>query len=442
MSDLAPTHAIAPASAPPATGGHSGTARLLVKLAWRSLWRNKRRTQITLSSIGFGLSLAIFFGSLAEGTYEKAEHDATELLSGQLTVETPTYNDNPGPTLSLEGAPALREELARLPGVLRARSLVTAQGVASTGAGALGVALLGVDPALEVGHSPLQNKLVEGKMISADEPRGILVGRGLAERLRVQPGKKVVLTSTDVQGNVSSELFRVSGIFRLGSDELDTYLVQAQLPLVQKMLGLRADQVGQIGLFLAPGEDVPAQVRAEAQALLDRAHQGSLRVRSWEETVPALAAWMKVDRSSNNVTRMLIVFLVMFTILNTLLMSVLERGHEFAVLLALGTPRRQLQAQVLLEVAMMAVLGCTLGFALGLAAAFWGQHWGIDLTRFIPEGATAGGMALDPIIHCKVSFPAFVKLTLFVFATTLLLGVWPMRRAGQIELAASLRTQR
>jgi ABC-type lipoprotein release transport system permease subunit len=165
-------------------------------------------------------------------------------------------------------------------------------------------------------------------------------------------------------------------------------------------------------------------------------------LRPWEESLPSLAAWIRVDRKSAEVWRGLILFLVMFTILNTLLMSVLERGHEFAVLLALGTPRRQLEAQVLLEVALLAALGCTLGGALGWAAAYAGQVYGIDLTRFLPEGATAGGTALDPVIHCKLTVEAAAKLVSVVFGATLVMGLWPMKRVGEVDVAASLRTQR
>jgi len=410
-------------------------ARLLLRLAWRSLWRNRRRTEITLSSIALGLSLALFFGSLAQGTYEKAVTDATRLLAGQLTVETPRYNESPGPALALSGAPALRDRLQAMPGVVRVRPLVSAQAVASSGAGSLGVVLIGVDPRIERGSSPLESKLVAGKFLDPSEPRGLLIGAGLAKRLRVAPGKKVVLTATDVQGNVSSELFRVSGIFRLGADELDTYAAQGQLPLVRKLLGLREDQVGQLGLFLAPdGRDV----QRKAQELAGPA----LAVRTWQETMPGLAAWIAIDSRSNDVTRALLIGLVMFTIMNTLLMSVLERGHEFAVLLALGTPPRQLKAQVLLEVVLLAVLGCALGALLGSLAAWWGQVRGIDLSGAFPEGVTVGGMALDPIIHCKLSAFSVAKVTGLVFAATILLGLGPMRRAGRVDVVTSLRTQR
>jgi putative ABC transport system permease protein len=421
-----------------APGQGRATARLLVKLSWRSLWRNRRRTQITLSSIGLGLSLAIFLGSLSEGLYEKAVRDATQLLSGQLTVEMQRYNDNPGPALALSGAPALRERLASIPGVLRVRPVVSAQAVASSGAGSVGVGIIGVDPQVERGSSPLESKLVAGKLLDPSEPRGLLIGVGLAKRLRLEPGKKLVLTATDVQGNVSSELFRVSGIFRLGSAELDTYAAQGQLPLVRKLLGLREDQVGQLGLFVRADEGVQASVQRAARELAGPL----LAVRTWEETMPALAAWIALDRKSGEVMRGLIVFLVMFTILNTLLMSVLERGHEFAVLLALGTPRFHLEGQVLLEVAMLAVLGCTLGSLLGSLAALFGQVHGIDLSTLAPIGMTAGGMALDPIIHCKLTALSLAKQTGLVFGATILLGLGPMRRARNVELAGSLRTQR
>ena len=180
-------------------------------------------------------------------------------------------------------------------------------------------------------------------------------------------------------------------------------------------------------------------VRAAAAPLLGP----GLAIRSWEEELPALASWISLDLKMNRILRGMIIFLVLFTILNTILMSVLERGHEFAVLLALGTPRALLRTQVLFEVVLLAAIGCGLGAALGCGAAAYGELHGIDVGPLLRgRRVSTAGMVLDPVIHCDLTWDAVLGTTLLVFAATVAIGLYPMVRSARVELASSLRTHR
>ena len=418
--------------------------RLQLKLAWRSLWRNRRRTEITLASIALGLALAIFFGALAHGTYQRVIRDATRLLAGQLTVEHQRFKDAPEPKLAVDGVPALRQRLGALPGVRGTKPVVTAQVVAASGSGSVGVVLVGSEPTLERA-SLLVDKLVAGHALGPQDQRAVLVGAGLATRLHLEPGRKLVLTAADISGNLNSELFRVAGVFRTGSEELDGFFLQAPLAAAQRLLGLRADQASQVGLLLdeTVNQTGPSRaldsVRAAAAPLLGP----GLAIRSWEEELPALASWISLDLKMNRILRGMIIFLVLFTILNTILMSVLERGHEFAVLLALGTPRALLRTQVLFEVVLLAAIGCGLGAALGCGAAAYGELHGIDVGPLLRgRRVSTAGMVLDPVIHCDLTWDAVLGTTLLVFAATVAIGLYPMVRSARVELASSLRTHR
>jgi ABC-type lipoprotein release transport system permease subunit len=408
---------------------------MVARLAWRSLWRHRRRTIITVASIGFGLALFVLSVSLAAGMYARLIDDAVRMQAGHVTVEHADYRDAPAVDLRVRDAGALAGRIAALPGVEGTKRLVLGQGVARSGTGAAGVAVMGVEPAVEARASPLARRLVAGRYLAPDDGARVVVGAALAERLDLAEGKKLVITTNDASGALVEALFRVAGVFRTGAEEVDGYLVQAPLDAVQRLYGLGADEVTQLGVVLADADRQRAVARRVA-ALVD---DPRLAVRPWQEELPELAAFIRIDRTSDYIFHSLLLALVLFTIFNTLLMSVLEREREFAVLLAIGTSPAELRRQVLLESAFIGALGCTVGLVLGGAVAGLVQVYGLDLTRFYREGLTISGLAVSTTLHARVTARALALLGGAVFLATLLLGVWPMRRAGRVAIADVLR---
>lgn len=409
-------------------------------LAWRSLWRRPRRTAISLISVAFGLALAIVFGSLANGLYRKSVEDATQMMAGPLTVEAPAYRDDPAPEHAVPSIAAIRRALAPVPGIARLKPLVSAQVMVSTATGSAGVSMLGVVPAIDRETSPLSKKIVTGRYLEEDDARGAVVGATLAKRLHLVPGNKLVVTATDVHGQMATDLLRVTGIFQTGADEVDAFFVEVPIAVCQKLLGLGPDRATQVGILVDARDESRL---AEIERAASSAVPPGLAVYSWQQTMPSVAGWIALDGRVNRILRSAVVALVLFTILNTLLMSVLERGREFAVLLALGTPPARLRAQVFLETVLLAGLGCLLGAAAGVAGSLYGAIHGVDLRAIEGETTiTAGGFAVDPFIHFDLRASTVLLITTLVFLATVAMGLWPTWRATKVDLATTLRTAR
>jgi len=408
---------------------------LVLKLAWRSLWRNRRRTFITLSSIALGLSMAIFFIAFADGVYAQMIDDAVRTQAGHLTLEHEGYRDAPSVDLVVDHLDRLRPLLTALPGVEGSKALVLAQGVARTGNGSVGVAVMGVEPAVERLSSPIARHVVAGSYLDDEPGRWAIVGRTLADRLKLEVGKKMVLTSNDVHGELVEELVRVRGIFELGAEEVDGFLVELPIDLARKIYGLGPQQATQLGLLLRDPRRQQALLD-EVRALLPAAGPVAL---PWQEVLPDLASYIRLDRGSNLLFQGVILFLIGFTIFNTLLMSVLERKHEFAVLLALGTPRARIQGQVVVESLLLGILGAVLGTAIGGGLAWAGHVYGIDLRSFMAEGTTVSGFAMNLMVHARFDLSLLLSLAGLVLTATVLLGVFSMRHAVRVSLADVLR---
>lgn len=410
---------------------------MVAALAWRSLWRHRRRTLITVVTIGLGLAFVVFYVALAEGVYWQLVEDAVRIQAGHITVEHPGYRAAPAVDLRVHGTGALRARVAALPAVAQTKLLVLGQGVARSGTGAAGVAVMGVEPAVEVTDSPLARRLVGGRYLDATDGAWLVVGSVLAERLHLEAGSKLVLTTNDADGALVETLFHVKGVFRTGTDEIDGVIVQAPLEAARRLFGLGADDATQLGLVL---HDPDAQRRALADVRAALGTTGEVAVRPWQETLPELAAFIRLDRVSDRTFQGFLLLLTLVTGFNTLLMSVLERQREFAVQLALGTPPALLRRQVLLEAILLGFLGCLLGLALGGGVALLVQRHGWDLGRLYGgPNVTVSGLAMSTVVHARVTGRLLAWLGGLVLTAVVLMSLVPVRRAARVPVAELLR---
>ncbi len=404
-------------------------------LAWRSIWRHRRRTIITIASIAFGVTIVVFAVTMNEGVYSQLIDDAVRMQSGHVTIEHADYRDAPAIDLAVDGVHELRATIEALPGVEATKLLVLGQGIARSGSGAVGVAVMGVEPEVEARTSPLARNIVAGAYLTADDGARVVVGRGLADRLRLDEGKKLVVATNDARGDLVESLYRVSGIFETGADEIDGYVIQAPLGPVRELYGLRGDQATQLGVLL----DDPDEQRALLDAVSDAIAGTSAVARGWQQVLPELSAMIRLDRVSDWTFEGMLIVLVLFTILNTLLMSVIERERELSVLLAIGTPPLQLRMQVLTEAVYIGLIGSVVGMALGTAVATWFAVNGLDLRGLYDEEMTISGLAVSMVLRPRVTPEIVMTIGMIVFAATTMLGALVMRRASRIEIADVLR---
>jgi len=182
--------------------------RRVLKLAWRNLWRKVRRTLITVSSIAFGLSFAVFVISMGDGMYRKLIDSAVKLNAGHVTVQHPDYAAAPAVDLRVPSVHRVQAAARSIPGVACVKPLIVAQAVVASGSASAGVGLIGVDPKREREISPLAGVIVQGRYLEPGDARGVILGRTLARRLDLKPGKKLVITTNDVHGELTRPPWR------------------------------------------------------------------------------------------------------------------------------------------------------------------------------------------------------------------------------------------
>jgi len=408
----------------------------LIKLAWRNLGRQKRRTFISVGAVGFGLAIALFFLTLGDGIYAKLMEDAVRTNGGNFSFEHPDYRDAPAIDLFVSDVETKRRQIKAMPEVETTKLLVLGQGVIKTAHGATAVGIAGIEPGIEKKYSTVAEKITQGTYLEETDKNAIVIGHLLAKRLKVKVGKKVVLSTNNQHGILAEELFRVKGIFKLGADEADGYLVQIPIAQARGIFALDQNSATQLGVLLKDAGTLD-EVMYKAQKLTTN----TATLRTWEETLPDLSNYIRTDRGSNQVFQSIMIIICLFTIFNTILMSALERTHEFSIQLALGTPLYMLKAQLVIEAFFLGFFGALMGLILGGGLAMWVQVHGFDLrTIYEFEGELeVSGFVFDTIIHSKISKEVVLTLCGGVWLSTILMSLIPMQRLKNIPIAKVLR---
>lgn len=403
------------------------TIWILIKLAWRNLWRNVRRTLITMVAIGLGLALAMISIGLGDGGHQQMIESGVRMGAGHITVQPLGYQKNPSnDKIILNEAPVLRA-LKDIPQVREVSLRIVGKGLLSSAANSSGVTFRGVDPSEEGDKSFLAPHLISGEYLALRDTRDILIGEKLAQKLKVSVGKKVVLMGQDASGEVSSALFRVKGIYKTGVSDLDRYFCVISLRGARHFLGLEQG-ITQVAIYLG------SQFEVERVLSLLRSRLGSLSVEvlPWQEVMPDLLRFVQLDDGGNYLFLGIILVIVALGILNTILMSVLERTREFGMMLALGLSPRFLFLMIILETTLLALLSMVFGSALG----FGGHHYfatvGLNLTGFTAERLTLAGTIISPILYSHLRPMRVIGLFIIIFLVTIVTGLYPAVKASRL----------
>jgi ABC-type lipoprotein release transport system permease subunit len=411
----------------------------LVRVSWRSIWRNWRRTFITVSAISGGLGLSLFLLAFQYGIHNQVITDAVKIQSGHITLENKEYRDAPAVDLWIRVSSQLRNQIAATPGVASVKAVIQGQGVAKSGSGAVGVAVMGIEASREKKVSPIALNLIDGDYLEDSDKRKVVVGSKLAEQLKLKVGKKLVLSSNDANGELVEQLFRVKGIFEMHSPEMDGHLIQIPIKASQKFYGLSSEDYTQLGVVIEDRREL-TPLMGTLQGLVDVGQpQNGMAVLSWETVLADLAALLDVDRAGNWFMLLILVFLSLFTIWNTILMSVLERTREFAMMMALGTSPFLIRAQVFVESLIVGIVSVGVGLGLGGGLALWFRRTGIDLSAMLEEGTTLSGFTITPICYPKPEPQMFWTLGAIVLGAVLLISFFSSLRVNRISVADVLR---
>jgi len=409
----------------------------LPRMAWRNIWRHRRRTLITLLSISLATMLAVLMTGMQDASWRDVIDVAARMGGGHVTLQHPDYFDKPALSRTVTGGAdktrlALEDESVR-----RVVSRIVGQTLLSTARDSFGAGFIAFDPSAEdEGTLSVLEAIVEGRSFERADEGGILLGARLAANLGVTLGKKVVYTMTDREGQIVTGLARVSGIVRTGSPSVDLGLCLLPIDSVRAALGYAGDEATQVALFLDDNrESAPVARRMGA-----RFDDGTAAL-TWKEAQPDLESFIAMKKGGMVVFEALILILCAAGIFNTLFVSVMERLREFGILIAVGLPPRRLFVLVMVESLWLGLVG----LALGVVGVAWPYTYlnrtGIDFSAFYADQQSidVAGVGMSMVMKVGIYPESAAAIALAVLAATLLSGLYPAWRAGRVEPVDSIK---
>jgi ABC-type lipoprotein release transport system permease subunit len=403
-----------------------------IKLAWRNMFRNKRRTIIASIAIAIGLAALILSMAVMRGMESNMVKAATASFLGEAEIHADGFRETQEVERTIRNLDQVTANLKNEEIVERFTLRTVSMGMISAPANVNAVIVVGIEPETEKFLSKIDEAVVNGKghYFEENNSRDIVIGSKLAEILEVGLGDRVVVTVAQAKtGDLSQEMFRVSGIYHFNIKELDNGMVFIRLKKAQTMLGI-GDGVHQIAVKFkdiqtASIKNIPFWEKYSA---------GGNEAVSWITLLPQMKAVFDMTGITILMTVIILGIVVVFGIINTLFMSLYERMFEFAVMRAVGTRTSGMRKLVILEAGALGVFSIILGIILGFIVTLIFTKTGIDY-----RGIEFAGTTMTEMLYPEMHVLDFIIFPIGVVLFTLIVGIYPARVAGRMKIADMLR---
>jgi ABC-type lipoprotein release transport system permease subunit len=409
------------------------------RLGWRNLWRNPRRSLITLAAIAAAFAFLIGLIGLMEGLKDQLLRNGTRLQLGDFQIHHGAYlpDRNINDTIGGDEGLDLQEMLARVsaqPEVEGLSPRVYGFGLLSTGSYSSGAQILGVDPAAELSVTTLLRGLRQGSIYPTSGSRGLILGQALAEEIHAQMGTEVAVVTQAADGTLGNDLFHVVGILRTGLTYQDRSLAVTCRSDLQELLALAPGRVHEVaGRIRDPLSADKVCARVNNSGVLP-AHA---QARGWGELSPQLKDYVRLSESTNGFMIFLVALFAAFGVLNTTMMAVFERTREIGMLGSLGMRPVLILLTFLLESLYLALLGLAAGFGVGALMMSYLTLHGWDLSRWVGEVSMLG-TRMDPVLKGAWAWDQVFWAAAGLTAATLLAAFMPARRVAWMQPVTAL----
>ncbi|HWR99947.1 MAG TPA: FtsX-like permease family protein [Prolixibacteraceae bacterium] len=399
------------------------------KLAWRNIWRNKRRTLITVGSIFFGVLLSAYMTSMQEGSYDKMVEIVVKFYSGYMQVHHEDYWENKSINNSFDYDQGLVDKLKANAEVDFVIPRLESFGLASAEELTRGAAIFGIVPAVENQLTGIAGKIISGEYLRSSD-NGVVIGEGLAKFLKLQLSDTLVIITQGFHGISAAGKFPVRGLVKHVSPELNKSVIYMELKTCQDFLGAENKLTSLV-------VNVPDNIRMKkVLKKLKSEIQPPFSVMSWEEMQPEIVQQIESDRAGGIIMKAILYIIIAFGILGTIIMMMAERRREFGVMISIGMQKTRLAVMLFIETLFIGLLGITTGIAVSLPMLFIQAQNPIPLT-----GETAQLMedfGFEPYMFFSTAPEVFWQQAVSIFIISVLIGIYPIVSSLKINAMKAL----
>ena len=403
---------------------------LMLKIAFRNIFRQRRRTLLTILTMLGGLVLAAFSFGLSDGTYAHVIDMFTRNQLGHIQIHGNGYLDRPMLYNTIDNLDQFAPKIENHAHVIAWSPRLYSSGLASVGDKTAGVRIIGIDLDRENEATRFYKKTADGRTFTAPDAYEVMLGIGLAKTLKAGPGDTAVIVSQGADGSIANDLYVVVGIIETGDNLVDNVMFYLPLATAQELLVLE----GRIHEMVIIADDLEyvLQVTDEINAMLVGTN---LKAAPWQEFAASFYRAMKADQEGTWIMLFIIIIIVAVGVLNTVLMTVLERTREYGVLRAIGTSPKRVFSLVIYEVSFMALISIVVGTIIGVGINYLLSFTGIPMPLEYSYGGIEFSRMLSTISPRSVYIPI-----LTVAVSSLLISILPALKAARIAPAKAMRT--
>ncbi|HLP62225.1 MAG TPA: FtsX-like permease family protein [Candidatus Deferrimicrobium sp.] len=405
---------------------------MMLKIAFRNIFRHKRRSILTALSMVGGFVLSAFFIGWSDGSYKGIIDAFTRSRTGHIQVHQGDYLDRPSLHKTIVHLPELDIIFKETPGIDSWSPRLYCPALVSVGEKSAGAKIIGIDPVKENRTTLFNDKIIAGTALHPGALKETIIGKGLAKLLKAKIGDDAVILSQAADGSIANDKYKIIGIMDSGDEIGDRMAFYLPIDAARELLVMQgrcheiAITVNNLDRVLPVSKSLEKKISAL---------EPGLAVEPWQVFAKAFYIAMKADEKGMWVSLIIIIFVVAVGVLNTVLMSVLERRREYGVLKAVGTKATQIVKMVLSEMSILSLFSILIGIALGLLVNYYITVHGYTL----PEPLTYGGMTFQTL-KGEINARSFYIPAVTIFMAAVLVSIFPAIKAARTDPAKSMRT--
>jgi ABC-type lipoprotein release transport system permease subunit len=404
-------------------------------MAWRNIWRNPRRTILTICAIAFASLLLVFMLSFQFGSYETMINTSVKIQTGHLQVQAEEYHEKKNIRYVVPNPSEVAAIIAKTPNVESYTFRGQAFSLISSNERTYGVAVTGIDPIREAKVSRLKTLVREGAFLAPEDTDQALVGKLLAQNLRVKLGDELTVIGQGRDGSIAATVVRVKGLFSSGIGDFDRAAIHIPLQTFQEVYSMQG-AVHEVVVIADALRNIEAAKNTILTGLASLGTKKPLRVLDWNELMPGLRQSIEMDLVSGLIFYLLLVLVVAFSILNTFLMAIFERTREFGVMMAIGTTPGRLTKLLLIESMTLTVIGIVAGIMVGSLISLYFQAHGIDISG---ASELLSQFGITGRIYPKLSLLSAISGPLAVLIITFFAALYPAIKVRMLQPVEAMR---
>lgn len=400
-------------------------------LAWRNVWRSRTRSLVVISAVAIGIWALLFLLGFSQGMMSSYIESAIENQTSHLQIHDKDFQKDKEVKFFMENSDALMNSLSKNEDVESATLRSLSMGMVATAKGARGVSIRGVNPKEEAQVSRLDTKIIEGEYLSDKGRNSIIIGKSLAEKLKTKLRKKVVLTFQDVNNNQIQAAFRVTGIYTMGNAKMDEAFVYVRNSDLNRLLGI--EKGGHEIAILTNDID---EVDLVVNNLKSETDTSKVAIEPYYVISPELNLFNEQMGASTGILTAIIMLALIFGIINTMLMAVLERTKELGMLMAIGMNKGKVFLTIVFETLLLSIIGAPIGMLLGWLTITMTNRTGIDLLAY-QKGLDQFNMS--GMVYPSLTLDTYLTVAFAVFLTALIASIYPASKAVKLKPVEAMR---